>query len=238
MSQSQSDVIIVKNDRFKQALPSGGPALILLHDSKLAAPLRDAAEKVARQYGDELAVLLLDASTNPDSYIKLGEPELPAVVTMIKRFFGRKVHSEQAGVRPADIRAHAAAVISGDDVKSADKKQDQTAAKGGGEPVVVTDKTWRREVLRSKTPVLVDFWATWCAPCRTIAPTVAQLADEYNGTLKVVKLDTDANPVISRRYGIRSIPTLAIIENGQVVDQMSGADPGGLRRMVRRTLGE
>lgn len=238
MTEIQGEVIVVENDQFKQALPSGGPALILLHDGKLAAPLRDAAEKVARQYGDDLAVLLLDASTNPDTYIKLDEPELPAVVTMIKRFFGRKGHSEQAGVRPADIRAHAAAVVAGEEVKSADKKSKQTAAKGSGEPVPVTDKTWRREVLRSKTPVLVDFWASWCAPCRTIAPTVAQLADEYNGTLKVVKLDTDANPVISRRYGIRSIPTLAIIENGQIVDQMSGADPGGLRQMVRRTLGE
>jgi thioredoxin len=81
------------------------------------------------------------------------------------------------------------------------------------------------EVLQSNQPVLVDFWATWCPPCRALAPTVDALAEEYQGKAKIVKLDTDAEPEISDRYGIRSIPTLLVFKNGEKVGEMVGAYP-------------
>ncbi len=92
-------------------------------------------------------------------------------------------------------------------------------------PIEVTDATFEQEVLNSDVPVLVDFWAIWCAPCRLIAPVVEELANEYEGKLKVAKLDVDHNPNTAVKYGIRSIPTLLIFKNGQVVDQIVGAVP-------------
>ena len=83
-------------------------------------------------------------------------------------------------------------------------------------------------------PVLVDFWAAWCGPCRTIAPYVEQLAKEYDGKLKVVKLDVDANQVMSRRYNVSSIPTMIVFEGGQPAARIVGANPTALRQTVAR----
>ena len=89
----------------------------------------------------------------------------------------------------------------------------------------IEDASFEREVLQSPTPVLIDFWATWCAPCRAIAPVVEELAQEYAGKLKVVKMDVDANPQTPSRYGVRGIPNLIIFQNGEVKEQIIGAVP-------------
>jgi thioredoxin 1 len=92
-------------------------------------------------------------------------------------------------------------------------------------PFVVTDSTFDAEVLRSDVPVLVDFWAVWCGPCKMIAPVVEELAAEYNGKLKVAKLDVDGNPETSMKFAIRSIPTLMLFKGGKVVEQIIGSVP-------------
>jgi thioredoxin 1 len=89
----------------------------------------------------------------------------------------------------------------------------------------VTDQDFDQEVLQSPVPVLVDFWAAWCGPCRMVAPTVDQLASEYAGKLKVVKVDVDQSIEVSGRYGVMSIPTLMVFKNGQMVEKMIGALP-------------
>ena len=89
----------------------------------------------------------------------------------------------------------------------------------------VTDSTFKDEVLESDVPVLVDFWAPWCGPCRMVAPVVDEIADQFEGKVKVLKLNTDENPQIASQYGIRSIPTLMIFKGGQRVDMVVGAVP-------------
>lgn len=89
----------------------------------------------------------------------------------------------------------------------------------------VTSQTWDNEVLQSKGIVMVDFWAVWCGPCRMIAPTVEELAKEYEGKIKVAKLNTDENPDIASRYKIMGIPTIMFFKDGEKVDQIVGAVP-------------
>jgi thioredoxin 1 len=89
----------------------------------------------------------------------------------------------------------------------------------------VTDATFEAEVLKSETPVLVDFWAEWCAPCRAIAPIVKELAEQHGEKLKVVKINIDESPETPGSYGIRSIPTVLAFKDGQVVSQLTGARP-------------
>lgn len=89
----------------------------------------------------------------------------------------------------------------------------------------VTDVTFETEVLKSQIPVLVDFWAPWCGPCRAVAPVVDEIANEYKGRLKVLKLNTDENPKTAQSYRISGIPSLMVFKNGQPVEQVVGAVP-------------
>ncbi len=94
-----------------------------------------------------------------------------------------------------------------------------------GKALEFTDGNFEAEVLNSDQPVLVDFWAEWCGPCRMIGPVVEEMAGEYEGKAKIGKVNVDNNPEISVKYGIRSIPALLIFKNGEVVDQIVGAVP-------------
>lgn len=92
-------------------------------------------------------------------------------------------------------------------------------------PFAVTDADFEQEVLKSDTPVLVDFWADWCQPCKMIAPIVEDLSEEYDGRVKFAKVDVDSNPQTPMTYGIRGIPTLIVFQGGQAVEQVVGAVP-------------
>jgi len=102
----------------------------------------------------------------------------------------------------------------------------------------VTDALFDEEVLKAATPVLVDFWAPWCGPCRMIAPIVGELATEYTGKLKVVKMNTDENSNVPRQFGISGIPTLMLFKGGELVDRIVGAAPkAAIKAMIDRQAG-
>jgi thioredoxin 1 len=93
------------------------------------------------------------------------------------------------------------------------------------EIVDVTDQNFEAEILKSDQPVVIDFWAEWCAPCRQISPIIHELAEQYGDRVKVVKMDIDSNPNTPGKYGIRAIPTILTFKDGEVVDQIQGARP-------------
>ena len=100
-----------------------------------------------------------------------------------------------------------------------------------------SDNTFDSDVLKSDTPVLVDFWATWCAPCKMLAPTIDAIADEFSGQLKVGKVNVDENPGTPGTYGVRGIPTVILFKGGKVVDQIVGNVPKSqLEALIKKAL--
>ena len=103
--------------------------------------------------------------------------------------------------------------------------------------VHLTDKNFEKEVLKSELPVMVDFWAPWCGPCRTVAPLVEELAKEYENKVKIGKVDVDESPATASRYGIMSIPTLMFFKGGQIMDQLVGAvSKSDLKKKIESNL--
>ena len=105
------------------------------------------------------------------------------------------------------------------------------------EVVEVTDQSFEEEVLQSEQPVIIDFWAEWCAPCRAIAPIVKDLASEYGDRVKIVKMNIDENPNTPGKYGVRAIPTVLAFKGGTVAEQLTGARPkSAFEEMVQKLL--
>ncbi len=101
--------------------------------------------------------------------------------------------------------------------------------------IILTEENFEREVLKSEQPVLVDFWADWCALCHQIAPAIEELAHEFDGSATIAKLNVDEEPELARRYGIRSIPSLLFFRSGEVVDRIAGVQP---KRVLSEKLAE
>jgi thioredoxin 1 len=193
--------------------------------------------RLAREQAGKLLVVKLNARDNPASTRRFEVSATPAVVTVRNG----ETLSRAAPAAPADVQQHADFLL-GRGPRPAQPKAARTGAgqaqPPAGTPLVVTDATFEQQVMRSTLPVLIDFWAPWCGPCRMIAPMVDRLAQELGSRLRVVKVNVDENPMVQARFGIQSIPTMMLVKGGQVVDRWAGALPEpALRSRVLQNLG-
>ena len=174
-----------------KVLGQGLPVALYLYDSRGGAnrSLDEAVSKAAKQYAGQALIVRVDVANSPKAQGEYGNLAAPALVTLSKDGSSRKVKSQAASVNASDIQAHIDYLLD----KGAAPKQAAPASSASSangtitKPLVVTDASFDREVLKSNVPVLVDFWAPWCGPCRSIAPVVEQMAQKYAGRAKVAE---------------------------------------------------
>ncbi len=224
--------ILVANGQLDAELQGDLPVLMIVWNGEsLRSDLQAALKTAAKEHAGKLRVLKVDTSHNPDLAQRFDLGKHPLLIG----WHGgeeRARRSRPWGADVAGIAAELAALVPSD----APEQPAEDHPVEAGKPVHVTDATFADLVLKSKLPVIVDFWAAWCQPCKMVAPILDKLAAEFAGQVRIAKVDVDANPMLSQQFQIRSIPTLMFVKNGKIVGQSAGAAPEAALRDVIRQL--
>jgi thioredoxin 1 len=227
------DTVLASSDMsLERVLNAGLPVAMIFYDRQLPADLRQTLEDLARRYAGRALFVTLARNDAPQAASRFGVHQFPALVTMQDG----KTRTSLDGVRQSDLESHIAFLL-GEGPKPISRAADASPQREGSTgPVSVSESDFDREVLQSDRPVMVDFWATWCAPCRMVAPTLEKLACEQS-SLKIAKVDVDQNPGLASRYRTMSIPTMIVFQGGREVDRWVGALPeSALRNRVARWI--
>ncbi|MGD1994439.1 MAG: thioredoxin [Anaerolineae bacterium] len=229
-----SEPINVTDAAFDRAvLAAGRPVMVIFwsRQDDRAEQLRQTAEATAQEYAGALRVARLEAGDASQTRARYEVDALPEFL-----FFrdGQLVARARGYPSRNALRPWIEYLLGSGPPPAARQKPAKESSMA--EPVTVSDATFDQVVLQAGQPVLVDFWAAWCGPCRVIAPVIERLAAEFAGRAVVAKLDVEANPTTARRYGAMSIPTLIFFQDGQEVDRLVGAQPEGVIRSHLQAL--
>jgi thioredoxin len=219
------DSVLASSDlSLDRVLSAGLPVALVFYDQSPPADLRQTMDELARTYAGKALIVMLARKDAPQAASRFGVRQFPSLVTVRD---GKMVTTAEA-VKPADLKPHIAHLL-GEGPQPVPRVPEQPraapGAAGDGHPLSVNETSFEREVLRADRPVLVDFWAPWCAPCRMVAPALEALARDQAKALKVVKVNVDENPGLASRYGAMSIPTMIVVKGGREVDRWVGALP-------------
>ena len=231
------DTVLASSDlSLDRVLNAGLPVLMVFYEGELPSGLRQAMDALARQYAGKALIVMLSRNDAPQAASRFGVRRFPTLVTARE---GKMVTSDEA-ISPEALKPHLAHLL-GEGPRPAPRTTAQPGATpkqaGASQPVSVGEADFDREVLRADRPVLVDFWAPWCAPCRMVAPALESLARDHGKALKIAKVNVDENPGLASRYRAMSIPTMIVIQGGREVDRWVGALPeSALRSRVARWI--
>jgi thioredoxin 1 len=231
------DAVLSSSDMsLDRVLNAGLPVAMIFYEKELPSDIRRVMDDLAKQYTAKILIVSLARNDAPQAAARFDVRHFPALVTVRD---GKTVSTPE-NVRPSDLKPHLAFLL-GEGPSPAPRvaERPKVAPKQAGaqEPVPVSEANFEREVLKADRPVLVDFWAPWCAPCRMVAPTLETLAREKSTLLKVAKVNVDENPGLASQYRTMSIPTMIIVKDGHEVDRWVGALPEqAIRSRVARWI--
>lgn len=231
------DTVLASSDlSLDRVLNVGLPVAMLFYERELPADLREVMDDLAARYAGRVLLVTLARNDATESASRFGVRRFPSLVTARE---GRTVASREA-VQPGDLKPHIAHLLGeGPQPAPGATSQPETTSRRTvtGHPIAVNEADFEAEVLRADRPVLVDFWAPWCGPCRMVAPALESLARDYGHALKVVKVNVDENAGLAGRYRAMSIPTMIVINGGREVDRWVGALPeNAIRSRVARWI--
>ncbi len=221
------DTPLITNDQsIDRVLAAGLPVLLVFVDGTAQPALEDTLNRLAREYAGQALIAKLSVRDNPATVRRYQITRTPAVAALS----GGSVLAKAEQVSLAQLEEHLKYLLGkgprpAAPQPAAAQPRPAPASEQSGHPLPVNDASFESLVLGSKQPVVVDFWAPWCGPCRMVEPTVEKLAREYAGRAKFYKMNVDENPNTSMRYSVQGIPTMMVVKNGQIVDRWTGAMP-------------
>lgn len=227
--------VAVNGEAIDELLASELPVLMLVWNGEtLRGDVRTELDNLAKEFAGRMIMAKVDLSKSAEDAERFDIGKHPVLMGVVNgEILTRRNRPWNTDIRAAaeEMRKYAP-----EPAPSTVAKVVQKTTLVDNKPVKVTEQTFEKDVIQSQLPVVVDFWADWCGPCKQIAPILEKLAGEYAGKVRVAKVDVDANPGLSQTFNIMSIPTLMFIKGGKIVGQQAGALPEHVLRDVFNQL--